>query len=313
MSKLPCLFFSTVREEKVVVEKQIYNKKKERILMQKALKKYFPIFALPTILAFIVAFIVPFGMGIYLSLCKFRTVTNATFIGFDNYAKAFANKDFLNALVFTAEFTVVSVITINVFSFLLALLLTKGIKGTNIFRTVFFMPNLIGGIVLGYIWQLIINGILLKVVGADLTYNASYGFWGLIVLMNWQQIGYMMIIYVAGIQNVPPELIEAAKIDGASTWQTLKSITIPMVMSSFTICLFLTLTNSFKLFDQNLALTAGLPARKTSMLALDIYNTFYGRTGWEGVGQAKAVVFFLIVAVISLTQLVATRSKEVEN
>lgn len=281
--------------------------------MQKALKKYFPIFALPTLIAFIIAFVVPFFMGIYLSFCKFRTVTNAQFIGLGNYTKAFANKDFLNALIFTVKFTVVAVITINVLSFLLALLLTKGIKGTNIFRTVFFMPNLIGGIVLGYIWQLIINGILLKVVGADLTYSANYGFWGLIILMNWQQIGYMMIIYVAGIQNVPPELIEAAKIDGATTWQTLKSVTIPMVMSSFTICLFLTLTNSFKLFDQNLALTAGLPARKTAMLALDIYNTFYGRTGWEGVGQAKAVVFFLIVAVISLTQLVVTRSKEVEN
>lgn len=281
--------------------------------MQKALKKYFPIFALPTLIAFIIAFVVPFFMGIYLSFCKFRTVTNAKLIGFENYTKAFANKDFLNALIFTVKFTVVAVITINVLSFLLALLLTKGIKGTNIFRTVFFMPNLIGGIVLGYIWQLIINGILLKVVGADLTYSANYGFWGLIILMNWQQIGYMMIIYVAGIQNVPPELIEAAKIDGATTWQTLKSVTIPMVMSSFTICLFLTLTNSFKLFDQNLALTAGLPARKTAMLALDIYNTFYGRTGWEGVGQAKAVVFFLIVAVISLTQLVVTRSKEVEN
>lgn len=281
--------------------------------MQKALKKYFPIFALPTLLAFIIAFVVPFFMGIYLSFCKFRTVTDAKLIGFENYAKAFANKDFLNALIFTVKFTVVAVITINVLAFLLALLLTKGIKGTNIFRTVFFMPNLIGGIVLGYIWQLIINGILLKVVGVDLTYSANYGFWGLIILMNWQQIGYMMIIYVAGIQNVPPELIEAAKIDGATRWQTLKSVTIPMVMSSFTICLFLTLTNSFKLFDQNLALTAGLPARKTAMLALDIYNTFYGRTGWEGVGQAKAVVFFLIVAVISLTQLVVTRSKEVEN
>ena len=281
--------------------------------MQKALKKYFPIFALPTILAFIVGFIAPFLMGVYLSFCKFRTVTNATFNGFENYSKAFANKDFLNALFFTVKFTVVSVITINVLSFLLALLLTKGIKGANVFRTVFFMPNLIGGIVLGYIWQLIINGVLLKFVGQDIYYNANYGFWGLIVLMNWQQIGYMMIIYVAGIQNVPGELIEAAKIDGASPWQILKSVTVPMVMSSVTICIFLTLTNSFKLFDQNLALTAGLPARKTAMLALDIYNTFYGRIGWEGVGQAKAVVFFIIVAVISLTQLVATRSKEVEN
>ena len=202
-------------------------------------------------------------------------------------------------------------ITINVLAFLVAMLLTKGIRGTNAFRTVFFMPNLIGGIILGYIWQLIFNGILLH-FNRTLTYSSAYGFFGLLILMNWQQIGYMMIIYVAGIQNIPGELIEAAKIDGATNRQLLRHVTIPMVMPSITICTFLTLTNAFKLYDQNLALTAGEPSNKSELLALNIYNTFYGRTGWEGVGQAKAVIFFLAVAAIALIQLKLTRSKEVQ-
>jgi raffinose/stachyose/melibiose transport system permease protein len=280
--------------------------------MQKAMKRYFPIFALPTYIAFVVSFLAPFIIGIYLSFCKFTTVADAQVVGFSNYIKAFSNEDFINALIFTVKFTVVSVITINIFAFLLALALTKGIKGTNLFRTAFFMPNLIGGIVLGYIWQLIINGVLYK-FGVTLSMDAKYGFWGLVILMNWQLIGYMMIIYIAGIQNISTDIVEAAKIDGATKFQTLYKVTIPLVMPSFTICLFLTLTNSFKLFDQNLALTAGAPGKDSSMLALDIYNTFYGRNGWEGVGQAKAVIFFIIVAVIALTQLYFTRSKEVEN
>jgi raffinose/stachyose/melibiose transport system permease protein len=280
--------------------------------MEKRLKKYFAFFTLPTLIAFSIAFLIPFILGIYLSFTKFTTVGNARWIGLGNYVKAFKNKDFLNALWFTVKFTIVSVITINVFSFTLALLLTRGKKGSNIFRTVFFMPNLIGGIVLGYIWQLIINGVLYK-FGVTLTYDPKYGFWGLIVLMNWQLIGYMMIIYIAGIQNVPTDLIEAAQIDGASPFKILRSIIIPMVMPSITICLFLTISNGFKLFDQNLALTAGAPSRKTAMLALDIYNTFYSKVGWEGVGQAKAVIFFIIVAVIAFAQLVFTRSKEVES
>ena len=280
--------------------------------MEKAIKKYFPVFALPTLVAFTIGFIVPFIMGIYLSFCEFTTVTDAKFVGLKNYLRVFSDPTFMHALWFTALFTIVSVLTINVFAFVIAMLLTKGIKGTNFFRTVFFMPNLIGGIVLGYIWQILLNGILGH-FGRTLTYSSSYGFWGLIILMNWQQVGYMMIIYIAGIQNIPGELIEAAKMDGASNWQLLKSVTIPMVMPSITICTFLTLTNSFKLFDQNLALTAGGPAKKTAMLAYDIYTTFYNRNGWEGVGQAKAVIFFIIVAAISLTQLYFTRRKEVEN
>lgn len=280
--------------------------------MQKAIKKWFPVFVLPTLIAFIISFIAPFIMGIYLSFTKFKTVSNAKWVGFSNYTKAFQDSAFVDALWFTIKFTVVSVITINVIAFLLALLLTKGVKGTNVFRTVFFMPNLIGGIVLGYIWLMIINGVL-SYFNLSITYDASYGFWGLIILMNWQLIGYMMIIYIAGIQNVSPDLLEAADIDGANSLQKLTRITIPQVMPSVTICTFLTLTNSFKLFDQNLALTAGAPGKETQMLALDIYNTFYGRVGYQGVGQAKAVVFFIIVAVIALTQLYLTRSKEVES
>lgn len=280
--------------------------------MQNAIKKWFPLFVLPTVLAFIISFIAPFIMGIYLSFTKFTTLSNVKWVGVSNYIKAFNDTAFVDALWFTVKFTVVSVITINVIAFLLALLLTKGLKGTNIFRTVFFMPNLIGGIVLGYIWLMIINGVL-SFFDLSITYDASYGFWGLVILMNWQLIGYMMIIYIAGIQNVSPDLLEAADIDGATSWQKLTKITIPQVMPSVTICTFLTLTNSFKLFDQNLALTAGAPGKQTQMLALDIYNTFYGRVGFQGVGQAKAVVFFIIVAVIALAQLYFTRSKEVES
>ena len=280
--------------------------------MAKAIKRYWPIFVLPTFLAFILGFIAPFIMGIYLSFCKFTTVTDAKFIGFSNYLKIFTDPSFVHALWYTALFTVVSVILINVLAFTVALLLTKGFKGTNVFRTVFFMPNLIGGIILGYIWQLLLNGILLY-FNRTLTYSSTYGFWGLIVLMCWQQVGYMMIIYIAGIQNISGDLIEAAKIDGANSRQILRNVTIPMVMPSITICTFLTLTNSFKLFDQNLALTNGEPSKMSEMLALNIYNTFYGRTDWEGVGQAKAVVFFILVAIIALAQNKLTRRKEVQQ
>lgn len=282
--------------------------------MQKSLKKYFAVFALPTVLAFTVMYMVPFIMGVVLSFAKFRTVNNITeWVGFRNYINAFAlNDDFLNALIFTVKFTIVSVITINLFAFILASLLTKGIRGTSLFRTVFFMPNLIGGIVLGYVWQFIINSILVK-YQLTITSDPKFGFWGLVVLMNWQLVGYMMIIYIAGIQNIPEELTDTARVDGAGSFQVLRHITIPMLMPAITICLFLTLTNSFKLFDQNLALTAGAPSRKTAMLALDIFNTYYSRKGFEGVAQAKAVIFSILVSLIALTQLVITRRREVEH
>lgn len=276
-------------------------------------KHYFPIFVLPTLIAFLIAFAIPFCMGIFLSFTEFRTVSDAQFVGFQNYIRAFRDDTgFLNALWFTVKFSVISVITINLAAFFLALILTKSVPGTKLFRTVFFMPNLIGGIVLGYIWQVIINGVLYN-FGYSITSNPDFGFWGLVILMNWQMIGYMMIIYIAGIQNVPGDILEAAKVDGANGFVTLTKIIIPSVMPSVTICLFLTITNSFKLFDQNLALTAGAPANRTQMLALNIYDTFYSRNGYEGVGQAKAVIFFIIVAIIALSQLYFTRRKEVES
>ena len=285
---------------------------KEKKEMKKAIKKYFPVFVLPTMIAFTIGFIAPFLLGIYLSFCKFTTVTDAKFIGLDNYIKTLGDAEFIHSLWYTALYTVVTVLLINVLAFAVAMLLTKGIKGTNIFRTVFFLPNLIGGIVLGYVWQLLLNGILAN-FDRTLTYSEVYGFWGLAILVLWQQVGYMMIIYISGIQNIPGELIEAAKIDGANSWQILKNVTIPMVMPSITICTFLTLTNGFKLFDQNLALTNGAPSKMSELLALNIYNTFYGRAGWEGVGQAKAVEFFVLVAIIALIQNKLTRSKEVQQ
>ncbi|MBM6715267.1 sugar ABC transporter permease [Gemmiger formicilis] len=283
--------------------------------MEKAIKKYWPVFVLPTLLAFIIGFIWPFLWGIGLSFCQFTTVKNVTFVGIQNYIKIWADTTFLHAFWFTAAFTIVATVLINVLGFLLALLLTRHVKGTNVFRTVYFMPNLIGGVVLGYIWNTLLNGVLTLLEKPLLQLNATYGFWGLIILMCWQQIGYMMIIYIAGLQNVPPDLIEAARIDGATARQVLFRVKIPMVMPSITICTFLTLTNSFKLFDQNLSLTGGEPAKATQMLAYNIYDTFYARSGaqWKGIGQAKAVVFFLAVVVIALVQLRLTRSKEVQQ
>ena len=283
--------------------------------MENAIKKYWPVFLLPTLAAFIIGFIWPFIWGIYLSFHKFTTISKTTFVGLSNYVKVFEDATFVNAFWFTAKFTIVSTIVINVIAFMLALALTRGLKGTNVFRTVFFLPNLIGGIVLGYIWQILLNGILTNMGLPLLALNANYGFWGLIILMCWQQIGYMMIIYIAGLQNVPTDLLEAASIDGATSFQTLIKVKLPMVMPSITICSFLTLTNSFKLFDQNLALTGGEPAKASQMLALNIYDTFYARSGpqWKGIGQAKAVVFFLLVIAIALVQLYFTRRKEVQQ
>ena len=283
--------------------------------MEKALKKYSPIFVLPTLVAFTIGFIIPFFEGLYLSFCQFTTVKNAKWIGIGNYQKVFADKAFLHSFGFTVKYAVVAIIVINVIALGLALLLTRNIKGTNIFRTVFFMPNLIGGIVLGYIWQILINCVLSLVGQPLLALNSQAGYWGIIILTAWQQIGYMMIIYIAGLQNVPDDLIEAAQIDGATQWETFWKVKLPMIMSSITVCVFLTLTNSFKLFDQNLALTGGEPNHLTEMLALNIYQTFYARAGmqWKGLGQAKAVLFCILVVVISFAQLKATRSKEVQQ
>lgn len=294
-------------------------------MKKSSIGRYFPIFVLPTLVAFSMFFLIPFLMGIGLSFFKFATVadmwqSSENFVGIKNYVTAFTtDNDFVNALGFSSMFTLVSIVTVNVFAFILALLLTKEIKGVSVFRSVFFMPNLIGGIVLGYIWKLLINAVLAKLnsmgltEGSNITSDAAYGFFGLTVLTNWQLIGYMMIIYIAGLQNIPSDLIEAAQIDGASPLRVLFTIKIPMVMPSITICMFLTLANTFKMFDQNLSLTGGGPEKQTQMLALDIFKTFFDRDGWQGVGQAKAVVFFIIVALIAFIQLKITNKKEVEQ
>lgn len=287
------------------------------------IKKYFWLFLLPTLAAFVMGFLWPFIRGLYLSFCEFRNIKSARFIGFENYINAFRDAGFVRSFFYTVAFTVVSVILVNVLAFAVAYVLTRGIKGSNLFRTVFFMPNLIGGIVLGYIWQLIINGVLQWYVGEDITYSSTYGFWGLVILMCWQQVGYMMIIYIAGLQSVPDHLVEASKIDGATGWGTLKNVILPYTRASITICTFLTLTNSFKLYDQNEALTAGRPieiladgsqVKTTSMIAKNIVDNFAETyVSSNGIAQAKAVIFFLVVVVISLLQLYLTRRKEIEQ
>lgn len=280
--------------------------------MRNTLKYYFPIFVLPTLLAFAVAFFVPMLIGLFLSFCEFTTITDFEFVALNNYFEAFsARSGFTNAFVFTALIVVVSVITVNLFSFTIAWVLTRKLKGTNFFRTIFFMPNLIGGIVLGYTWNVILNAILQE-YGATIVTDWKYGYFGLILLINWQLVGYMMIIYIAGLQNVPPELIEAAELDGANRWGVLRHVTLPMVMPAITICLFLTLSNTFKMYDQNLALTAGGPGDSTEMVALNIVNTMFREVGAEGVGQAKAVLFVVVVVVIAMVQLRITRRREVE-
>ncbi|MBQ5446467.1 MAG: sugar ABC transporter permease [Lachnospiraceae bacterium] len=303
-------------------KKKRYSNSVNSALLQKSIRKCWPIFLLPLMIAFAIGFIYPFFSGMYLSFCKFTTTSDAKLVGFVNYKEAFKDKTFTHAFWYTALFAIVSLVIINVVAFAIAYVLTQGIRGTNIFRTVFFMPNLIGGMVLGYIWNMIFNGILLK-FNTNLLAKSKYGFWGLIIVICWQQIGYMMIIYIAGLQAVPEDIMEAAKIDGAGRMQTLFKVTIPNVMPSITICTFLTLTNGFKLFDQNLALTGGQPyefkpdgtiVKTTEMLALNIYNTFYGQnTSARGVAQAKAVLFFVLVAAISIIQLRMTKSKEVQQ
>ena len=295
--------------------KRRFSAWKEEFIMEKSIKRYMPIFVLPTFFAFILGFIVPFIMGIWLSFCKFTTVTDAKFVGFSNYIEALKDTAFRHSFWYTVLFAIASLLIINIIAFALAMALTKEMHGTNVFRTIFFMPNLIGGIVLGYIWQILINCILSLASKPLLALNSSAGYWGLIILMCWQQIGYMMIIYIAGLQSVPSDLVEAAEIDGANTWDVLWKIKLPMVMSSVTICVFLTLTNSFKLFDQNLALTGGDPNHSTEMLALNIYQTFYARAGalFKGYGQAKAVMFCILVIAISMLQLKLTKSKEVQQ
>lgn len=286
------------------------QKNNETDIVFRPAKKWSWLFIGPLFLCFFIGFIWPFIYGFYLSFCEFNLPRDGAWVGLDNYVRAFSDPTFFRSFLFTSAYCAVSVVVINVIAFMLAYVLTGKIKGTKLFRTVFFMPNLIGGVVLGYIFLVLFNGIL-KNYGTYLTADANFGFWGLVTIVAWQQIGYMMIIYIAGLSQVPGDILEAAKVDGASGTKTLFRIIIPSVMPSIAICTFLTLTNSFKMFDQNLALTQGLPVlinpdgsqiRLTEMLALNIYSTYNIGKNWHGVAQAKAVIFFLLVTSLSLVQ-----------
>jgi len=304
------------------MKKKKARKVKNASMLKRSIRRWFPVFLLPMTAAFCIGFVWPFIQGLFLSFTKFKTTSKWEWVGISNYLKAFADESFMYSFGYTALYAIVSLVLINVLAFTVAYALTQKIKGANLFRTVFFMPNLIGGIVLGYIWSMIFDG-LLRAYNTSILTNSTWGFWGLIILMCWQQIGYMMIIYIAGLQAVPEDMLEAARIDGANGWQKLFKVIIPNVMPSITICVFLSLTNGFKLFDQNLALTGGLPylinpdgssVHTTEMLALNIYNTFYGQNvNSRGVAQAKAVLFFVLVAAIGLIQLRSTRKKEVQQ
>ena len=288
---------------------------------RQAIKSRAVLFLLPAFICFTISFIVPFAQGIYLSFCDFNIPRDAQFTGLDNYTAAFSDPSFGSAFRNTLLFTLASVIFINVPAFLLALFLSEKFKGVSLFRTAFFIPNLIGGVVLGYIWSMIFDGIL-HYFSTYLTANPTFGFWALVILVAWQQIGYMMIIYIAGFQAVPADMMEAADIDGASSLQRLFRIVLPNMLPSISICVFLSLTNGFKLFDQNLALTGGAPIRTlengmqiktTELLALNIYSTYNINRNWHGTAQAKAVIFFLLVGAFALAQQYLTNREDRET
>lgn len=282
-------------------------------IIKRSIQKYFWIFIMPIIVSMTVMFLWPFIWGVYLSFFKFKTLSLTEFVGFDNYIAALSDKTFLNAFSFSFIFTIVTTLIINTVAFILAIILNSNIKGKVFFRTIFFMPNLVGGIVLAYIFKVLLNHLTLLLFNIPILSNVSLGFWSLVIILSWQQIGYMMVLYIAALQNVNSEILEASLIDGANKWQRIKKIIIPMITPSIGICLFLSITNSFKLFDQNLALTNGQPDGKTEMLALNIYRSFYQASSNLGVGQAKAVMFFVIVVLLSIFQLKLTKEKRDKN
>ena len=273
--------------------------------MEKSIKKYWPIFVLPTFAAFIIGFIVPFIEGIYLSFCKFTTIRDASFVGLSNYVEAFKDNTFTHAFGFTAVFAVVTLVLINVLAFAIALALTQKIKGTNIFRTIFFMPNLIGGIVLGYIWQLIFDGIFEK-FDLALKLSAKLGFWGLVILICWQQIGYMMIVYIAGLQAIPGSLNEAAMIDGANKWQRFLRITLPCLSPIILYNLVMQTITAFMAFTQAFVITQGGPNDATNFYALYVYNHAFK---WSNMGYASAMSWLMLVLISVITLILFKSSK----
>ncbi|WP_249870568.1 carbohydrate ABC transporter permease [Oceanobacillus saliphilus] len=278
----------------------------------------FWLFVTPTLLALGLVVFVPFIYGFIFSFTDWNGLRATQFLGMEHYINLFQDREFLNSIWFTIKFAVVSIILVNVIGLGLALLVTQKMKSSNILRTVFFMPNLIGGLILGFIWQFIFIsafdsvGSLLGIEWLQGWLSTTgTGFWGLVILNTWQYGGYIMIIYIAYLEGVPGELIEAAEIDGANPFQRFWNVTFPLIAPAFTISLFLTLSNAFKLYDQNLALTGGGPYNSTQMVAMDIYNTAFSDYNMA-YAQAKAVIFFILVAAVALTQVYYNKKREVD-
>jgi raffinose/stachyose/melibiose transport system permease protein len=278
------------------------------------------LFLFPLVFSFAVTVLLPFVSGVFYSMTDWNGVTYKEFVGLKNYISMFKETGFLYSFVITFLFTAVNMLLVNVIGFALALLCTAEIKGRNFFRASFFLPNLIGGIVLGYVWQFIFNKVLIMITNSNsMLSNANQALAAILIVSTWQYAGYIMMIYVTGLQTVPKEVLEASMIDGANFWITLTKIKIPMIWNTFTICIFLTLVNSFKQFDLNFALTNGAPSRiigdkmyaGTEFLALNIYSTAISKNNYS-LGQAKAVVFFIILAIVSVTQVMISKTKEVE-
>lgn len=278
------------------------------------------LFLFPLVFSFFITVLLPFVCGVFYSLTDWNGVSYHEFIGLKNYITMFRERQFAYSFFITFLYTVINMVLVNVVGFALALLCTTEIKGKNFFRASFFLPNLIGGIVLGYIWQFIFNKVIVQLTNANsMLSNANQAFVAILIVGTWQYAGYIMMIYVTGLQSVPQDVIEAAMIDGANAWTTLRKIKIPMIWNTVTICIFLTLVNSFKQYDLNFALTNGAPSRiigdkmyaGTEFLALNIYNTALAKDNYS-LGQAKAVVFFIILAIVSLTQVKLSKKKEVE-
>ncbi len=279
------------------------------------------IFLFPLLFTFAVTVIIPLILGIFYSFTDWTGIQFTKFVGLENYISMFKDPQFIWSILMTFVFVVVNMILVNLVAFLLALLCTSGLKGDGFFRAAYFLPNLIGGIVLGYIWQFIFNNVLINLTKTSMLVQTRPAMLAIVIVYIWQYAGYIMLIYITGLTQVPKDVLEAAQIDGANATQTLFQVKIPMIASTFTICTFLTLTSAFKQFDVNLALTGGTGSvpnfmgkylsQGTQMLALNIYNTAVSKNNYA-LGQAKAVLFFIILACVSLIQVRISNSKEVE-
>lgn len=282
--------------------------------------KSFWLLLAPALVALAVVLFVPLSLGFYYSLTNWNGNTVGSFVGLTNYIQAFKDNEFINSLLFTAKFSIVSVVLINVIALLLATLVNQKLgRWSTFFRTIFFMPNLIGGIILGFIWQFIFNKAfetIGTITGIEFfkgwLSTPETGFWGLVILFVWQMSGYMMLIYISFLNNIPEEILEAAEIDGATPFQTFFKIKLPMLMPAFTVTLFLTLSNAFKIYDQNLALTQGGPYNSTQMAAMNIYNEAFAMRKM-GFAQSKAIIFLIIIVLISIVQISITRRKEISS